>query len=126
MRKNDENDVFDEVALLEKVPKSQLQKAKSLLQVFDSHPEEVTWNTSGVVFIDDVSIPNSDINKIFPLLFDRKDISNSNVYGLKELILKIDLMGKSHLICQKVKSFVSADSISSDDSETNPWYYIGH
>lgn len=126
LRKNDENDIFDEAALLEKVPKSQLKKAKSLLEVFDSHPEEVTWNSSGVIFIDDVSIPNSNINEIFPLLYERKIQSNDNVNGLDELILKIELMGKSDLICRKIKNIVTAEDISSDDSETNPWYYIGH
>lgn len=126
LRKNDENDIFDEAALLEKVPKSQLKKAKSLLEVFDNHPEEVTWNSSGVIFIDDVSIPNSNINEIFPLLYERKIQSNDNVNGLDELILKIELMGKSDLICRKIKNIVTAEDISSDDSETNPWYYIGH
>ena len=108
------------------MPKSQLKNASSLLQVFNNQPEEVTWNTSGVIFIDNVSIPNSNIREIFPLLYERKNLSNNNINGLEELILKIDLMGKSHLISQKLKSFVSADSLSSDDSETNPWYYIGN
>lgn len=125
MNKNDENDAFDEIQLLGKVPKRYLSKARKLLKVFDDHPEQITWNNDRVVFIDDVAIPDSDIALIFPRLFEVQQSVSSEIRGLQELILKIHLMGCGHLISHKHKTIISLDDISSDESESTPWYYIG-
>lgn len=125
VNKNDENDPFDEQVLLQRVPENHRNNAKKLLKVFDSHPEDITWNTSGILFIDDVAIPNSDIKLIFPKLFEKTDDLNFNVKGLEELVFKIQLMGYGNLISRKHAPIVNLDDLSSDDSESTPWYYIG-
>lgn len=123
LHKNDENNRFEEQVLLQKVPKTYKRNAQRLLEIFDNHPEQITWSNVGTLFIDGVAIPNSDINSIFPKLFERTSQNNFNIRGLEELVLQIQLMGYGNLILRKYH-VVSLDDISSDDSE-NPWWYIG-
>lgn len=128
LNKNDENDSFDELALLERVPKRHQSNARKLLQVFDDHPEDITWNSSGVLFIDDIAIPNSDIRLIFPHLFEGQIDSSFDIKGLQELILKIQLMGLERFISKRHKTkIVKVQDLSSDesDSDSTPWYYVG-
>lgn len=108
--KNDANDGFDECALLHLVPQEHQLKAKSLLQEIDSRGSELTWNSSGVVFIDRISIPNSNFFIIYPHLF-QKAFPKREIPGLKEVINKLKIMGLSH--------FIGLNS-SSNDSDQNP------
>lgn len=126
--KDDLNDNFDETQLLELVPKPYRLKAKSLLQKFDARADELTWNSSGIVFIDQVSIPNSNFYVIFPLLFKRK--KSNNVIGFNDVALKIKIMGLEDFILTKniVKktNIASSQLDQNNDPEKNiPWWYIG-
>lgn len=125
INKNNESDAFDQLQLLQKVPKSHLSNAKKLLKVFDDNPQEITWNNSAVLFIDDVAIPDSNICLIFPYLFEPRKDSSFDIRGLQELILKIQLMGYGNLISKRHKTIVKVDDLSSEDSDSAPWYYIG-
>lgn len=107
------------------MPENWKNNARKLLRVFDSHPEDITWNTDGTLFIDDVAIPNSDIKLIFPKLFKKSNEVKFDIKGLEELVFKIHLMGYEHLILRKHMTIVNLEDLSSDDSESSPWYYIG-
>jgi hypothetical protein len=72
----DENDCFDEEKLLKLVPSEYKEKAESLLNEFDLRGNELTWNPSGIIFIDQVAIPNSNIFEILPLVYKKKCLQN--------------------------------------------------
>jgi hypothetical protein len=92
-----------------------------LLEEFNSRGHEFTWNASGTIFIDQISIPNTNFFKIFPLLFK---VKKTNVSGLLDTVNKIHSMGLSHLIKQK---FVEVkDTSKFSDANTNPnWWFLG-
>lgn len=128
--KDDFNDNYDENQLLSLVPNSFKTKAKQLLEVFDERGNELTWNSSGTVFIDQVSIPQSNFFIIFPFLFKRLKpkrlpgfedvVEKINQMGLKELIFKRSFMTKRHQLVH------SNNVTQNNDPEQNvPWWYIG-
>jgi hypothetical protein len=95
--KNDDNDNFDESALLHLIPEKDKFNAKCLLSKLETRGSELTWNSSGVVFIDNISIPNSNVFMIYPHLF-QKCLPKREISGLKEVIQKLDDMGLKKLI----------------------------
>lgn len=132
IQKDDLNDIFDEEQLISLISKPNREKAKQLLQIFNERSNELTWNSSGTIFIDQVSIPNTNIFVLFPLLFKKSKPKNIN--GLNALIQKINDMGLGDYIYSKrsKKSDNIAQSLSgkgldmNKDPETNvPWWYIG-
>lgn len=149
IHKNDDNDVFDENELLRHVPESQKAKARVLIQFCNEYPEQITWNHDGVIFIDQVSIPNSNIFKIFHCLFGKPCASSSSDLktGLDELLYKIKSIHLDYLISFKAGKGLSVPSssklektassakssqkdelpdLSSDDSSNDlPWWFLG-
>jgi hypothetical protein len=126
--KNDENDVFDEERLLKSLNLGHHNKAKLLLKYFNERPNEFTWNSSGVIFIDQTSVPNSNIFQIFPHLFKVK--KSSQIPGLLEAITKIYDMGLGDLIVQKLKtnseSKLKPNPESASKNEVGDhWWYLG-
>ncbi len=99
--KNDDNDDFDENALLHLIPEKNKLNAKCLLQKIDTRGSEITWNSSGTVFIDNVSIPNSNVFLIYPHLF-QKCLPKREIPGLKEFIKKLDDMGLKKFTCVSI------------------------
>ena len=123
----DMNDTFDEQALLKKVPKPFKEKAKTLLKTFDERPNELTWDASGHIYIDEKVIPNCNIFELFPSLFRKKIAKNQD--GMLDFLGKISSMGLTHLIRADISSFpketkptVPATSLT---STTPNWWYIG-
>lgn len=97
LKKNDDNDSYDESELLQLVPVKDQRNAKFLLQKIDDRGSEITWNSSGVVFIDKTSIPESNMFTIYPYLFQER-MPKREIPGLKEVVNKLKFMGLSHLI----------------------------
>jgi hypothetical protein len=104
-----------------------------LLEEFDKRGNELTWNTNGTIFIDEVAIPGSNLFTLFPLLFKLK--RSEKLIGLSELIEKINDMGLSPYIVEK-KSFNIAKQpeimtekkkvlSGHGQSDDLPWYYLG-
>lgn len=56
---NDMNDGFDHKRLIKMVPKKFQQNAKNLIEAFDDRANELTWDSSGVVYIDQRSVPGT-------------------------------------------------------------------
>jgi hypothetical protein len=119
----DENDCFDEEKLLKLVPQEYRSKAEELLNEFDSRGNELTWNPLGVIFIDQVSIPNSNIYEILPLLYKKK-ITSKNVIGLQEFISKVNLMGYGNL---KPSTKMNKNSVTTSTTTLGyeNWWYLG-
>lgn len=135
IHKNDDNDSFDEKELLRHVPESQKAKARVLIKFCNQYPEQITWNHDGVIFIDQVSIPNSNIFRIFHCLFSPACASTAGSRtGLDELLHKIKEMHLDHLTFLKGEKEDAKDEsnlenlpdFSSDDSSSDlPWWFLG-
>jgi hypothetical protein len=96
-----------------------------LIKEFSNSPHSFNWNLDGVIFLDDVSIPNSDIYVFFPNLF--KGRYQKHLIGFSDFVQKIHEMGLTNLIKQKnvkVKNTSAATSPSNSASAGN-WWYLG-
>lgn len=129
VKKNDLNDVFDEKQLLKLVPARYKHKAQILLKQFDNHPNEITWSPDGSILIDQVSLPQSDIYLLFPLLF-QKSSNPSKIAGFDDFVAKIKEMGLDHLTNSRitkslkvVKKSIEPQTLKNSDSKN--WWYIG-
>jgi hypothetical protein len=100
IRKNDFNDIFDEKRLLRLTPKKFRKNGEELLKQFVSRGSELNWDSSGTIYIDGTSIPESDIFILFPCLFRSK--KPKKLEGFVEFFNKIIEMGLSDLLSQKV------------------------
>ena len=101
------------------VPQKYRRQATTLLQQFDSRGNELTWNSNGTVFIDQTSIPESNIFDLFPHLFKVKKTKNLN--GFEDFVEKIKAMGLLHLTVQRDDDHTSSIPIPRKDN-VNWWY----
>jgi hypothetical protein len=96
----------------------------------------LTWDSNGTIFIDQVSIPGSNMFLTFPLLFKKKH--SSLIPGLIELKTKINQMGLSDFINQSSvhsedfsnKNQVTAEeknkfSATKSEIKSEKWWYLG-
>ena len=112
----------DEEKLVKLVPPKHRRQAATLLRQFDARGNELTWNSDGIIFIDQTSIPNSNIYVLFPYLFKHKH--PKPLPGFDDFINKIKAMGLEHLILQKSLKTTEKVSFSNQKSEPN-WWYLG-
>lgn len=130
--KDDLNDKFDEINLLKTIQPKFRRLGQILLKEFDKRPQDITWTPDGTLILDQISIPNSNIYSIFPLLFKAFVRSNSPP-GLRELSTKINEIGLAHLIrCKLSKPKGSTANQSFRESgkqekkpPTEKWWYLG-
>ena len=94
-------------------------QANTLLEQFNNRGDELTWNSDGVIFIDQISIPNSDIFVLFPYLFKTKH--PKDLKGFDDFIGKITEMGLSHLIVKKA-ILPQKNLVKMKESKSNWWY----
>ena len=110
--------------MLSFVPQKYRKKARSLLQHFNSRGNELTYDSSGIIYIDSIAIPDSDIFVYFPYLFKAKRRKGLN--GFQDFVQKIIDMGLSDLIFQKEINYQIEksvkDSKGSNHSELNWWF----
>lgn len=125
--KNDINDDFDESRLLSFVPKSKQNKARELLKKFDERGSELTWNSSGIIFVNQVAIPNSNIFLCFPYLYKQK--RPKSLPGFDSLLNQIFDMGLQDFISVKhsKRPKVPPENLAEplDKLENVPWWYLG-
>lgn len=92
------------------------------MKEFSSRGHELTWSTDGIIYIDEVAIPSTDIYVLFPYLFRAK--RPKNLVGFEDFVQKINCMGLNRLIYEKPKFYncpKSSEKNSSKDS-TNWWF----
>lgn len=134
--KTDLNDKADERKVLHCVPKKYWPNAIRLLRAFDEKSEQLTYDCSGTIYVDQVAIPGSNIFLFMPLLFKKK---HPTLPGFADFVAKITDMGLDHFMTYRLKevklvskstpisestasaSTSSADSMASNDN----WWYIG-
>lgn len=132
IHKSDLNDNFDIQKLLQSVPEENLEKAEILLKKLQEFPNEITWDSSGTIFIDQKSLPESNIYDLFPKLF-RKVANANKILNLREVASKIASLGFGYLINGRYTGGLSrkkpvpneAELIEKMKSYPN-WWYIGN
>ena len=113
---------------MKKVPKPFKKKAATLLQIFDERPNEITWDSSGNIYLDEQSLPGSNIFDLFPYLFRKR--SPKSLTGLSDFVEKLKSMGLGHLISNSLllKKGFSVGSTKTNLETTEPpknWWYLG-
>ena len=111
----------DEEKLLRLVPTRFRPQAKILLRQFNQRGTELTWNSDGIIFKDQTSIPESNIFTFFPYLFKMKH--PKNMTGFDDFIQKINEMGLSNLILQKAPKV--REKLSKLSGTGPNWWYLG-
>ena len=106
------------------VPSRHRRQASVLLREFDKRGNELTYNSNGTIFIDQTSIPQSDIFRLFPYLFKQKHPRDLN--GFEDVQKKIEEMGLDHLILKKrtVKAKPSAATNPESKSSDDNWWLL--
>ena len=118
----------DEERLLKLAPAKYRSQAAALIRQFQNRGNELTWNSDGVIFIDQVSIPQSNIFALFPYLFKHKHPKTLN--GFQDFVQKIREMQLQHLIVTKTGQSISpqvSTQVSNADLSRNSqnWWYLG-
>jgi hypothetical protein len=111
--------IADEQRLLKLIPARHRKQASTLLNQFNKRGNELTWNSDGVILIDQTSIPNSDIYLLFPYLFKMKH--PKNLTGFEDFQKKIYEMGLDHLIVKRYKPVKENKKTS---NEPLNWWYL--
>jgi len=100
------------------------------LSEFNARGNELTWDSNGKIFIDQVSIPGSNMYFLFPLLFKKK--RSSHLPGLEQLVSKINDMGLGDFINNSQlqithEAFSSRNVPETTDSvvKNEKWWYLG-
>jgi hypothetical protein len=95
-----------------------------LLNQFDQRGSELTWNSDGVIFINQISIPRSNIFEIFPFVF--KSHKPKSVPGLLEFVSQIEQMGLQNLIYSKSAISKDDEKGKSEKSEksNDKWWFL--
>ena len=89
---------FDESDLISGLKNFQKKKAEAILNVLKSQPDQLSFDTNGVVFIEGRSIPDSNIKEYLNALFTGGKKSNS---GFQDFVIKLQQMGLSQYISKK-------------------------
>lgn len=124
------NNDIDENILIKKVPQRFHPRAKQLLAKLLSDPNEVSFDPSGTLIIDNESIPNSNLFVIFPKLYVGS--VRQKIPGFQELLNKIAELDLAPLINKKItKGFSTSKVISNRPEllkkikENKQWWLIG-
>jgi hypothetical protein len=131
LKKSQLMDQFDLQKLLNGVPAEYLERAEKLLKELLDFPNEITWDSEGTIFVDQHSLPESNIYDLFPNLFKR-GVNSSKVLHLKEIATKIASLGFGNLINPRLTSGLSRkkdlpnhNELRTKISEMPNWWYIG-
>jgi len=127
--KSSQNSIGVQELLLKKIPSKYKQKAEKLLEAFEEVPNSITWNSDGVIFINQDSLPNSNIFILLPELFKKQP--NKNLPGFFEFTSEIATMGYGHLIEKGIlRGLHRSDPIENQKElyqgiKKFNWWYIG-
>lgn len=131
IEKSRQSDDFFDKSLLESVPPALLPRAEKLLKELKPHLTDLSWDKEGVIFIDQKSLPDSNIKILFPKLF-RKVTNPDKVMYLNEVSSKIATLGLGYLINRRLtnglnrpKQLSNHKELISKIAEHRHWWYIG-
>ena len=131
IHKSQLNDNFDDNRLVNSVPPMFRERAKKFIKEILPYSSDVTWDSSGTIFLDQNSLPSSNIFKIFPYLFKRVKAAQSYPH-LIELATKIASLGLGHLINKRLtlglnrkKAVENQDFLHKQIKTAKHWWYLG-
>jgi hypothetical protein len=130
-QKSDQNSVQETDLLLQKVPLKFRTKAAKLLEAIDHNATVITWNDNGVLFLDNDSIPHSNMFVLLPELYKKRP--KRDLPGFIELVQKLAALGLGDLIDKSIlRGMLRAKPIENHKElydyihqKPNKWYYIG-
>lgn len=107
------------------IPKGKKKDAKILLNEFEKRPNELTWSSDGIIYIDQVAIPGSNMFTFFPTLF--KKSKPKSLQGFEDFITKIRQMKLNFVFESAVKDEAKEAKSTSWKSTGGGenWWYIG-
>ena len=120
---SNKSDKFDHKRLLKFVPQNFKEKARQLLNKIEESPEQLNFSTDGVIYINKMSIPNSDVFHLFPYLF--KSRHPKKLEGFEDFIGQIHEMGLSHLIKGPTYKTTISNTKDAVMSSAPNWWYLG-
>jgi hypothetical protein len=127
--KSSQNSIGFQELLLNKIPSKFRGRAEKLLEAFEEVPNSITWNSDGVVFINQDSLPNSNIYVLLPELF--KKAPNKKLPGFFEFTSEIATLGLGHLIEKQIVRGLHRSAAIENQKElyqgiqNEHWWYIG-
>ena len=121
LKQNDQADKFDEESLLKLIPKRFKGQAATLLKIFDDRSDEVTYRSDGVLFINGESVPNSNVKKLFPALYQKKA---SKEEGMNEFVSQLMAMGLQHLFPFRLREKPVAITRTATTEYPPEWWYL--
>jgi hypothetical protein len=131
IEKSRQSDDFFDKSLLENVPPAFLPRAEKLLTELKPHLTDLSWDKEGVIFIDQKSLPDSNIKILFPKLF-RKVPNPDKVMYLNDVSSKIATLGLGYLINRRLtnglnrpKQLANHKELRTKIAEQENWWYIG-
>jgi hypothetical protein len=104
------------------VPQRHRRQAQILLQQFDKRGNELTWNSDGIIYVDQTSLPQSNIFLLFPYLFKMKH--PKNLPAFEDFRKKIYDMGLDHLIVKKYKAKAQSNQMSDSKKQSVNWWFL--
>ena len=116
----------DEKRLINLTPQKYRKKAALLLKEFSRRGNELTWSTDGIIYVDEISIPSTDIYVLFPYLFKAK--RPKNLLGFEDFVQKLHEMGLSHLISKEPLKKITSATPNHETKQTQlprNWWYLG-
>ena len=131
IHKSKQSSEIADQSLINILPGRFKNRGTKLLQSLANFPSTLTWSNTGTVFINQLSVPNSNIYEIFPKLF--KFVKNLDaVFGLSEVINTIASLGFGSLINRQYISgltrpykILNQDSIFEDLKTHKYWWFLG-
>jgi hypothetical protein len=131
IHKSQMNDEFDNERLINSVPDIFKSRAKTLLNSLQQFSSDLTFKDDGTIFIDQTSLPLSNIFKIFPFLF-KPVKSVETIPFLFEVATKIASLGLGHLINKRLtqgllrkNTILDQEKLHMQIKSSKHWWYLG-
>jgi len=125
------HDEFDNSKLISLVPKRLKTRAAELLEKLAKFSNDITWTSNGVIFIDQNSLPDSNIYEIFPQLFRTPSAPDKIMY-LNQIATKIASLGFGHLLSKSLtyglirkRNIANENEIMTEIKTAKNWWYLG-
>lgn len=124
--KDDFNDKFDEQRLIRLVSKNHRKSAKFVLDQLNERGAELSYDSQGTVYIDQISLPQANMFEIFPNLFKTYK-KTSKIEGYQEVFKKLEVMGLRKFLGQQKRQNLKEKQVNETNSKNanHAWYYIG-
>lgn len=131
VHKSDLSDNFDDQNLIQLVSPPFKEKAKKLLDELQKHSSDLTWTSKGTIFIDQTSLPESNIFELFPKLFQTVAQPGKFMY-LLDVATKIASIGLGKYINRRLisglssqKPILNREEIKRNIGSVKHWYFLG-